>query len=132
MPHQSQLRSDEEQSTLSNSISENLQDAPNLSALQHRLWQNLSRGVQMDGLHYFHDVLDVDIRVGKDASHSCGYRLLCADEYLGEIVFMRKHRFTEGELAMIEALIPSLVTPLRNSLRDRKTDEAQAALLSGV
>jgi len=128
MPHQSQLRAAEAESKLNDKISENLLDAPDLSALQHRLWLNLSRGVQMDGLHYVHDALDVDIKVGNDASHSCGYRLLCADEYLGEIIFMRKHRFTEGELAIIEALIPSLVTPLRNSLRSRKRNVTDVVL----
>jgi hypothetical protein len=131
MPLQSEMRAAKIQLNLSSTISESLKDAPDLSALQHRIWQNLSRGVQMDGMHYSHDGLDVNIKVGTDALHSCGYRLLCADEYLGEIVFMRKHRFTERELAMIEALIPSLVTPLRNSLRSRKADETKD-LLTGV
>jgi len=79
----------------------------------------MTRGVALDGLHYHHEALDVDIRVGKQSSHSCGYRLLCTDEYLGEIIFKRNRKFTERELQLIESLIPALVTPLRNSLRSK-------------
>lgn len=101
-------------------LTENLGGTLELSALQQRLLQSMTRGVALDGLHYHHEALDVDIRIGKQSTHSCGYRLLCTDEYLGEIVFKRNKKFTERELQLIEALIPALVNPLRNSLRSKQ------------
>jgi hypothetical protein len=101
-------------------LTENLGGTLELSALQQRLLNSMTRGVALDGLHYHHEALDVDIRIGKQSSHSCGYRLLCTDEYLGEIVFKRNRKFTERELQLIEALIPALVNPLRNSLRSKQ------------
>lgn len=101
-------------------LTENLGGTLEISALQQRLLHSMTRGVALDGLHYHHEALDVDIRIGKQSSHSCGYRLLCTDEYLGEIVFKRNRKFTERELQLIEALIPALVNPLRNSLRSKQ------------
>lgn len=101
-------------------LTENLGGTLEISALQQRLLHSMTRGVALDGLHYHHEALDVDIRIGKQSCHSCGYRLLCTDEYLGEIVFKRNRKFTERELQLIEALIPALVNPLRNSLRSKQ------------
>jgi hypothetical protein len=105
-------------------LTENLGGTLEISALQQRLLHSMTRGVALDGLHYHHEALDVDIRIGKQSSHSCGYRLLCTNEYLGEIVFKRNRKFTERELQLIEALIPALVSPLRNSLRSKQKHQA--------
>lgn len=110
-------------------LTENLGGTLEISALQQRLLHSMTRGVALDGLHYHHEALDVDIRIGKQSSHSCGYRLLCTDEYLGEIVFKRNRKFTERELQLIEALIPALVNPLRNSLRSKQLAGADASAL---
>lgn len=109
-------------------LTENLGGTLELSALQQRLLHSMTRGVALDGLHYHHEALDVDIRIGKQSSHSCGYRLLCTDEYLGEIVFKRNRKFTERELQLIEALIPALVNPLRNSLRSKKLADTDSLI----
>lgn len=106
-------------------MTENLGGILELSALQQRLLHSMTRGVALDGLHYHHESLDVDIRVGKQSSHSCGYRLLCTNEDLGEIVFKRSRKFSERELQLIEAIIPALVNPLRNSLRSRQAAGAE-------
>ncbi len=87
-----------------------------LAALQRRLLNRLTKGIGMDGLHYHNADLDVDIRLGKSARHTCEYRLLMTDTYLGEISFTRDQRFTEQELQLIEALIPKLVEQLKSSL----------------
>ncbi len=87
-----------------------------LAALQHRLLKSLAQGIDMDGLHYHNADLDVDIRLGKEALHTCEYRLRMTDTYLGEISFTRDRRFTEQELQLIEAFIPGLVEQLKNSL----------------
>lgn len=116
---QSSARRKQREQELRQLLTENLVGTLELSALQQRLLNSMTRGVALDGLHYHHEALDVDIRIGKQSTHSCGYRLLCTDEYLGEIVFKRNRKFTERELQLIEALIPALVKPLRNSLRSR-------------
>lgn len=123
----SSVRRRQREQELRQLLTENLGGTMEISALQQRLLHSMTRGVALDGLHYHHEALDVDIRVGKQSSHSCGYRLLCTDEYLGEIVFKRNRKFTERELQLIEALIPALVNPLRNSLRSRKPTVSEAA-----
>lgn len=101
-------------------MSESLSDTVEIAALQQRLLNSLTRGIAMDGLHYQNESLDLDIQVGEQSLHSCGYRLLFTDEYLGEITFKRKRRFTEREMQLIEAIIPALLQPLRESLRSQQ------------
>lgn len=96
-----------------------LQGPLEISALQQRLLHTLTRRLGLDGLHYHHAALALDIRLGTQAPHSCGYRILTSDEYLGELVFKRTSQFNEQELQLIEAVIPAVVNPLRTSLRNR-------------
>ncbi len=98
----------------------NLNGTTELAALQERLLNSLTLGMGVDGLHYQHEALDVDIQIGSEALHSCGYRLLATNEYLGEITFKRNRRFSERELALIESVIPALMKPLRASLKTRE------------
>jgi hypothetical protein len=105
-------------------MSESLSDTVEIAALQQRLLHSLTRGIAMDGLHYQHQDLDLDIQVGEQSLHCCGYRLLCTDEYLGEITFRRKRRFTEYEMQLIESLIPALLQPLRESLKSQQETDA--------
>jgi hypothetical protein len=104
-------------------LRESLSETVEISALQQRLLTNIARGVAMDGLHYHHETLDLDIRVGKQSTHSCGYRLVFTDEYLGEITFKRNRRFSEREMQFIESLIPALLNPLRKSLKSQNGNE---------
>jgi hypothetical protein len=97
-------------------LRESLSETVEISALQQRILTSVAQGVAMDGLHYRHETLDLDIRVGKQSTHSCGYRLVFTDEYLGEITFKRNRRFSEREMQFIESLIPALFNPLRKSL----------------
>jgi len=115
----STIRNQELYSLLRESLSETVE----ISALQQRLLNSLARGVAMDGLHYHHEALDLDIRVGKQSTHSCGYRLVFTDEYLGEITFKRNRRFSEREMRFIESLIPALLNPLRRSLKSQHGNE---------
>lgn len=101
-------------------MSESLSDTVEIAALQQRLLHSLTRGIALDGLHYQNEDLDLDIQVGEQSLHSCGYRLLFTDEYLGEITFKRKRRFTEREMQLIEAIIPALLQPLRESLKSQQ------------
>jgi hypothetical protein len=105
-------------------LRESLSETVEISTLQQRLLSSLTRGVAMDGLHYHHETLDLDIRVGKQSTHSCGYRLLFTDEYLGEITFKRNRKFSEREMQLIESLIPALLKPLRESLKSQHVGDA--------
>ena len=51
----------------------------------------------------------------KSGPHSCQYNLTIDDTELGSIMFSRKERFLEEELAIIERLASTLVFPLRNA-----------------
>jgi hypothetical protein len=113
-------RGQEREQEMRRLMSESLSDTVEIAALQQRLLNSLTRGIAMDGLHYQNEDLDLDIQVGEQSLHSCGYRLLFTDEYLGEITFKRKRRFTEREMQLIEAIIPALLQPLRESLRSRQ------------
>lgn len=48
-------------------LTENLGGTIEISALQQRLLHSMTRGVALDGLHYHHEALDVDIRIGKQS-----------------------------------------------------------------
>lgn len=116
----SQQRGKARAQALKQHMMDTLADTTELSALQERLLNSLTQGIGLDGLHYHNEALALDIQLGQQAGHSCGYRLLCTNEYLGEIIFKRSRRFSERELELIEAVIPALVSPLRKSLRSQR------------
>lgn len=74
-----------------------------------------------------------EYRVGRKASHSCHYRLNLPQQYLGEITFYRKERFTEAEQLGLETLLASLVYALRNAaLYEQALAKALTDPLTGV
>ncbi|VAW73018.1 diguanylate cyclase/phosphodiesterase (GGDEF & EAL domains) with PAS/PAC sensor(s) [hydrothermal vent metagenome] len=68
------------------------------------------------GLRYRNDDLDLEVKLGREARHSCTYTLNIGDEPLGKLTFRRNQRFTEPETEAIEHLLCSLLYPLRNAL----------------
>lgn len=72
--------------------------------------------VPLDALAYHHQVSDLRLELGERANHSAAYRLSHEGEYLGELIFRRKLRFSDEELAQLESLLASLLFPLRNAL----------------
>jgi diguanylate cyclase (GGDEF)-like protein len=68
------------------------------------------------GLRYRNDELDLEVKLGNQARHSCTYKLNIGDEPLGELTLRRNQKFSEAETAAIEQLLCSLLYPLRNSL----------------
>ena len=68
------------------------------------------------GLRYRNDELDLEVKLGNQARHSCTYKLNIGDEPLGKLTFRRNQKFTEAETEAIEQLLCSLLYPLRNSL----------------
>ena len=82
---------------------------------------------------YSNPAQGIDLSLGEPARHSCAYRLLLLGQFLGELTFTRKKRFSEAEIQLIESLLAGLVYPLRNALLYH--DAVQAAFkdpLTGV
>ena len=68
------------------------------------------------GVHYRNDNIDLDLDLGRQAAHSCSYKLNLADEQLGQLTFHRNQKFSEAEIEALERLLCSLLYPLRNAL----------------
>ena len=74
----------------------------------------------VESCHYQNRALDLQISLGDRKRHNCTYRLLTQDDYLGELVFTRKTRFSEAEIETLETLICTTIYPIRNALRYRE------------
>jgi diguanylate cyclase (GGDEF)-like protein len=68
------------------------------------------------GVRYRYDDLDLDLELGRQARHSCSYKLNIGDEPLGQLTFRRNQKFSEAEIEALEQLLCSLLYPLRNAL----------------
>ena len=68
------------------------------------------------GIRYRNDDIGLDLKLGRQARHSCSYHLNIGDEPLGRLSFRRNQKFTEAEIEVLEQLLCSLLYPLRNSL----------------
>lgn len=85
------------------------------------------------GVHYINNDIDLKVKFGRQARHSCTYTLHIGDEPLGKLRFRRNERFTEAETAAIEKLLCSLLYPLRNALLHQDALQlAQKDPLTGV
>lgn len=110
-----------------------LQTTLDLEAMLGLFSGEISEIVTHDSMGYGFTDRGLNIAIGKPALHSCTYRMLVEQEYLGEVTFTRAHAFLESELEQIENLLSTLTFPLRNALQFQ--DVAQAALrdcLTGV
>jgi len=79
--------------------------------------EKVSTVVRLDGIHYQNEDLGIETSIAKQATHSCGYRLITNEDKLGEVIFKRGKKFTEKELSILETLLSTLIYPLRNALR---------------
>jgi len=100
-------------------LASSLQTTLDIEQLLHLFLSELKPSVELDGLQYVNETQQLQIVSGRKASHSCGYRLITANDHLGEIVFYRNTRFSDQNLQAIEVLLSALICPLRNSLTYR-------------
>lgn len=98
-----------------------------IEQLLQLLLKELSPAVELDGLQYLNDHKSMQFLAGRKSSHNCGYRLITAQDHLGEIVFNRSKKFIEKELGILESLLSSLISPRHNSLK--YTPAVKAAFL---
>lgn len=87
--------------------------------------QKVNGLVTHDGLHYRHPERGLTLELGGTGRHSCSYRLVVGEQNMGELVFLRRRKFTVTETQLLEHLLCSLVYPLRNALLYR--DALQSA-----
>lgn len=98
-------------------LSDELQSSLDLNMLLRLFLEKVSTVVRLDGIHYQNEDLGIEASIAKQATHSCGYRLITNEDKLGEVVFKRGKKFTEKELSILETLLSTLIYPLRNALR---------------
>lgn len=103
-----------------------LQTSLEMETLLNIFFDQVQSTVAFDGFSYKLDLLDLEINVGKQSIHSCNYRLITQQDYLGELTFFRNRRFPERDLAVLEGLLSVIVFPIRNAIRYR--DAVTAAL----
>ncbi len=95
-----------------------LQTSLDIKQVLGLFYRHMQHFVQVTGLEYQPaNKLQGVLEVGQNATHHCDYRLNTPGEYLGEIIFSRKKRFSESEQLTLETLLASLVFPLRNALK---------------
>lgn len=89
--------------------------------------------VPLDGLRFRYEPMQLVLQVDHMAANSCSYKLTIENETLGEIIFSRRRRFSNDELASLEHLLCSLLYPLRNALQYQRMEQcARLDPLTGV
>lgn len=95
--------------------------------------KEIASTVLIDGLVYENSDLNIQFTLGTLGVHSSNYQLKAQGSYLGDLTFFRSTRFREHELANLEALMGTLVYPLRNAIRYRSAlDQAFKDPLTGA
>jgi diguanylate cyclase (GGDEF)-like protein len=101
-----------------------LQTSLELETLFNLFFDHTQSAVAFDGFTYRMDLLDINLQFGKQSVHTCNYRLITQQDYLGELTFYRSRRFPEKDLAVLESLLNVVVFPLRNALMYREAISA--------
>jgi diguanylate cyclase (GGDEF)-like protein len=101
-------------------LSSVLQSSLDLEQILIAFFEELTPLAQFSGLIYRHESRQIELNLGKKATHSCGYRIITAQDHLGEITFYRGKRFKESELAFLEDILSAIVCPIRNALQYRE------------
>ncbi len=93
-----------------------LQTTLELSQLLPLFSRQIRAWISHDGFRYRNPALNLEVQGGERARHSCSYRLTLEEQELGELILMRRRRFSEQELQSFEMLLCYLLYPLRNAL----------------
>ncbi|MGR6871604.1 GGDEF domain-containing protein [Pseudomonas sp. HK3] len=110
-----------------------LQTSLDYQALLDIFQREIASTVLIDGLVYESEELNIHFTLGQLGVHSSNYQLKAQGKYLGDLTFFRSTRFREHELANLEALMGTLVYPLRNAMRYRHAlDQAFKDPLTGA
>ncbi len=125
------LSSQDQQRSQSRSDGKNTGDK-NLSALYWRLLSQLQASLHnqqilatfhervaeyfaIDGISYAASPQSDLLLIGEQQAHQAAYRLRARDDDFGELTFFRHRRLLPEELADLELLLGTLISPLRNA-----------------
>lgn len=97
-----------------------LQRSLDLPELLTLFFTEVQAVVHSDSCLYENKAENVSIELGSKAPHSARFRLLTHEDFLGEVEFTRKSKFTTKEINSLETLIATLIYPIRNALRYRE------------
>lgn len=78
--------------------------------------------IPLNALNYTHVGTDLRLEFGERSRHNASYCITHEGEQMGEVAFHRDRRFTEHELTQLEALLATLLYPLRNALLYRNAN----------
>jgi len=68
-----------------------------------------------NGFVYENDEFGLEIKNGIFTKHSCTYALKVEDMQLGSLKIMRRQRFDDEEIKLLESLLCALIYPLKNA-----------------
>ncbi len=110
-----------------------LQTSLEIDSVLNFFLQAAQQIVKFDAAHYSFDEQNLNLKYGKTQRHRCSYRLRLAGEFLGELVFTRRRRFSEQEMESLENLMGQLIFPLRNAVwYQRALQAAKIDTLTGA
>jgi diguanylate cyclase (GGDEF)-like protein len=93
-----------------------LQTSLEVAAVVRLFAQECARHVPYDSFQFSNKMDGVELATGSAARHSCHYRLVVADESLGQLTLTRALPFGDAEIIELEDMLVTLVYPLRNAL----------------
>lgn len=110
-----------------------LQTSLEIESVLNYFLQAAQQLVKFDAAHFSFEERNVNLKYGKTQRHRCSYRLRLAGEFLGELVFTRRRRFSEQEMEQLENLMSQLIFPLRNAVwYQRALQAAKVDILTGA
>ncbi|HKK14688.1 MAG TPA: GGDEF domain-containing protein [Gammaproteobacteria bacterium] len=114
-------------------LTQSLQTTLDLERLMELFADALAGMLDHDGLTYAHPDGALRVHHGNGGAHRCRYRLILAEQPLGELSVHRRRRFSDREIALLENLLCTLLYPLRNALLYRQAlDLARTDPLTGA
>lgn len=96
-------------------ISSALQTTLEFDELIHIFSNKIQNLIPHSGFVYNNEEFDLEIKNGIVTRSSCSYAMKVEEQQLGELKLMRRQKFSEQELTMIETLLCCLIYPLRNA-----------------
>jgi diguanylate cyclase (GGDEF)-like protein len=110
-----------------------LQTTLDIERLLELFSEHLQASVSHDSYGFYAEDAAVELKQGKRERHQCSYQLALDTQTLGEWRMSRARRFSEQELATLEAYLCRLLFPLRNALLYRQAlQTAYTDPLTGV
>ncbi len=96
-------------------ISSALQTTLEFDELIHIFSNKIQNLIPHSGFVYNNEEFGLEIKNGIVTRSSCSYAMKVEEQQLGELKLMRRQKFSEQELKMIETLLCCLIYPLRNA-----------------